>query len=106
MGIDRKRLPLSSSSQSKSLPQQQCLYFLPLPQGQGELRESFLPGMFCPRPNPWPRAWHSPYSSSTEKEIIFLRSSSFTKTTIRLWASASRYSFASIFCDLSLKVFL
>src|SRR5262249_13781814 len=29
-------------SSSPPLPQQQCLYFLPLPQGQGALRESFL----------------------------------------------------------------
>ncbi len=39
-GTSRKRPPGSSSTQSKPLPQQQCLYCRPLPQGQGALRES------------------------------------------------------------------
>ena len=45
IGVDLKTVPASSSTHSKPLSQQQCLYFLPLPQGQGALRESFLRGM-------------------------------------------------------------
>jgi hypothetical protein len=45
MGVDLKTVPASSSTHSKPLSQQQAPYFLPLPQGQGALRESFLWGM-------------------------------------------------------------
>jgi hypothetical protein len=37
-------VPASSSTHSKPLSQQPAPYFLPLPQGQGALRESFLWG--------------------------------------------------------------
>jgi hypothetical protein len=48
MGVDLKTVPAWSSTHSKPLSQQQALYFLPLPQGQGALRESFLWGMVLP----------------------------------------------------------
>lgn len=38
-------MPASSSTHSKPLAQRQFLYFLPLPQGQGALRESLLRAM-------------------------------------------------------------
>jgi hypothetical protein len=45
MGVDLKTVPASSSTHSKPLSQQQASYLLPLPHGQGALRESLLWGM-------------------------------------------------------------